>query len=267
MRAERDLFLRRGWVAFGHDPAVAAWAAAAAPVAAAVAADPALHPRDLRCGGTWFVGVNALPNGPDGGGGPLPPLAGAPLRFIREALGHEAVVWDRAQVSVMHPGYPRHGAEETASAFAYRRDRDAAHVDGVLREGPARRRFFAETHRFILGLPLSDPAPGAAPMVVWEGSHHVMRAAFAAAFAGVPPQDWPMVDVTEAYQAARRRCFETLPRVELTARPGEAYLVHRLALHGVAPWTAPADAPSRTIAYFRPPPGPDAAPDWLVQAP
>jgi hypothetical protein len=38
------------------------------------------------------------------------------------------------------------------------------------------------------------------------------------------------------------------------AQPGEAVLVHRLALHGVAPWQKGATAPpeGRMIAYFRP---------------
>ena len=58
-----------GWRRIGPDPAIAAWAAAARPVAeAAVAASP----EPWRCGGTWFVGVDALPNGPDGRMGDAP---------------------------------------------------------------------------------------------------------------------------------------------------------------------------------------------------
>jgi hypothetical protein len=124
-----------------------------------------------------------------------------------------------------------------------------------------------ETHLFILGLPLTPAAEGASPMVVWEGSHEVMRAALAGALAGVAPQDRATADVTDAYGAARRRCFETLRRVEIPAQPGEAYLVHRLALHGVAPWRAPAGAGPRSIAYFRPPPPPALGPDWALRAP
>jgi hypothetical protein len=104
-------------------------------------------------------------------------------------------------------------------------------------------------------------------MVVWEGSHEVMRAAFAEAFAGAPPQDWPQIDITDRYHAARRACFDALPRLELTADVGESYLVHRLALHGVAPWRGPEDAPPRVVAYFRPAPEPAAAPDWALAAP
>lgn len=266
MSAELEQYRREGWVRFAPDPVLAAWARAAAPVAAGIAADPALHARDLRCGETWFVGANALPNGPDGAGEGIPPLAGAAVDFVTGALGLSRFGWDRAQVSVIHPGYPRHGAEETEAAFRWRRDRDGAHVDGIMRQGPDRRRHVAETHLFVLGVPLSDPAPGASAMVVWPGSHAVMRAAFATALAGVDPADWRRVDVTDAYQAARRRCLETLPRLELPARTGEAYLIHRLAVHGVAPWTAGPDAQSRPVAYFRPAPPPGMAGDWWLSS-
>ena len=100
-------------------------------------------------------------------------------------------------------------------------------------------------------MPLTDTPPDAAPLVVWEGSHHLMRAAFARVFAGVDPARWGDIDVTDAYQSARREVFATCRRVAVHARPGEAYVIHRLALHGVAPWAAP-DGPPRIIAYFRP---------------
>jgi len=62
------------------------------------------------------------------------------------------------------------------------------------------------------------------------------------------------VDITEVYQATRREIFETCRRIELPAKPGEAYLLHRHCLHGVAPWgaTATASPDGRMIAYFRP---------------
>jgi hypothetical protein len=265
--AVRAALAARGWARLPHDPDLADWAAAARPLALALAADPALHARDLRCGGTWFAGVNVFPNDADGAAPGAPPLPARLLGLLRGPLGLGRAPLDRAQISVVHPGYPRHGPEESAAAFRFRRDRDAAHVDGVLREGPERRRFFAEHHLFVLGLPLTEPAPGAAPMVVWEGSHEDMRAAFAAALAGVAPQDWARRDVTEAYVAARARVFAERRRVAVTARPGEAYLVHRLALHGVAPWTAPADAPARAVAYFRPAAPADAPPGWPLAAP
>lgn len=249
-------FLRRGWRRFPVEPAVADWAAHVAPLAASLAADPGLRARWLRCGGTWFAGVGVLPNAGDGsvpmaGAGPL---AGAAVAFIARALGFPAPAWEAAQVSVTWPGYPRPGAQESAAAARFRRQRDAAHVDGLLPRGPARRRIPGEQHAFLLGLPLTAAGPGAAPFVVWDGSHAVIRAALAEALAPHPPAHWAETDVTDAYHAARARVFATCPRVELPARPGEALLVHRLALHGTAPWAQDAPGPpgGRAIAWFRP---------------
>lgn len=233
-----------GWTTFAFDAATFAWSQAAERAGRAALADPALA-HWHQCEGTWFVGVDALPNDAGGAVGGVA-LAGpaidalAPLPRLHPA-----------QVSVVFPGYPRPRAGESAAAFRYRQTRDAAHVDGIIAEGPARRRHLREPHAWILGLPLSDSPAGAAPLVVWEGSHHIMREAFARAFDGVAPEHWGDVDVTGIYQDARRRVFETCRRVPVHARPGEAYVIHRLALHGVAPWSAP-DGPGRMIAYFRP---------------
>jgi hypothetical protein len=61
------------------------------------------------------------------------------------------------------------------------------------------------------------------------------------------------VDVTEAYIAARRAVFDTCEAVEVPLRVGQAVLVDRFALHGVAPWRSGDTAPpeGRMIAYFR----------------
>lgn len=257
-----DDFHRRGWVKFPFDPGLAAWAAHADEAAKRKEAAP--EPEWLRCGGTWYVGVNALEND---GEGRLPGgsrLAGAAIDAARRLAGRD-FAFDRAQASVCYAGYPRHGAEESEAAFGYRLRRDAAHVDGFLRIMPGRRRMLKERHAFILGLPLNAAAAGAAPFVIWEGSHEIMRDAFRAAFGAAPPSEWSDIDVTETYQAARRRCFDALKRVEIHAKPGEAYLVHRLALHGVAPWRADIGE-RRAIAYFRPDPGDDRS-DWWLEAP
>ena len=148
------------------------------------------------------------------------------------------------------PGYPRQGADEDDSAFRYRRDRDAAHVDGLHRIMPGRRRKLLERHAYILGIPLNDATDDAAPFVVWEGGHKIMKAAFAERFAGIPPDHWAEEDITDAYQAARREVFGACARVLIHAKVGEAFLVHRHALHGVAPW--PDGTGRRAIAYFRP---------------
>ena len=244
-----DDFLTRGWVRFPADDRIAAWARHAAPAGAAAAGDPA-HAQWMDCENTWYIGVDALPNDADGQLPGGPPLEGAPLDFIARHLGPVPPL-HKAQLSVVYPGYPRPRAGESEAAFRYRAKRDAAHVDGVKMFTEGRRRRVEEPHAWVLGLPLNDAEPEAAPLVVWEGSHEVMRRAFAAAFDGLPPQDWPQADVTEAYTAARKEVFETCKRVTVHARPGEAYLMHRLVLHGVAPW-AEAPAEGRMIAYFRP---------------
>nr|WP_249200366.1 hypothetical protein [Thetidibacter halocola] len=237
----------RGWIRLSGLAGLSDWTSAAHDAALKVVADPVLRDRWLECEGTWFVGVDALPTGPDGGIGgvalpdsllrllpPLPPL-------------------HPAQLSVVYPGYPRPRRGESAAGFAYRRDRCAAHVDGIIAEGEARRRFVTEPHGFVLGLPLNVADPGAAPLTVWEGSHSLIRNALAGACdAGQGALD--NIDVTEVYQAARRLCFKTCPRVALHAEPGEALLLHRHLLHGIAPWQDGAKAPpeGRMIAYFRP---------------
>lgn len=241
---------RRGWRLFPREAAVEAWVDHARPTALATLDDPR-HARWWRSGGTWFAGVNVLPNDARGRLAGGPPLAGAAVEAITRALGAPPD-WDPGQVSVCRPGYPVQEGESDA-AFRFRRDRDAAHVDGLVPEGPARRRVLAEPHAFLLGLPLTDCSGGASPFVVWDGSHIVMARALSQAL-GPDPALWPGRDVTAAYQAARRACFETCERVEIAASPGEAVLVHRLALHGMARWRDGAKAPpeGRAIAYFRP---------------
>jgi len=261
-----EAFFADGWTRFPHDPDIADWARRARPVADACIADPELRARWLRCGGTWFVGANALPNDAAGAvaAAGVPPLAGEPVRFIREVLELD-VAWDRAQVSACFPGYPQPSPAESATAFRFRLERDAAHVDGLARYDGRRRRL-GDLHGFILGLPLTDAPASAAPFVIWEGSHHIIRRALRERLADVPPEEWFGQDLTEAYVAARRECFETCRRVRVHARPGEAYLTHRLTLHGIAPWMADA-AGERIVAYFRPNPFPGAAPDWWLERP
>lgn len=256
-----DSFLADGFLRFPAAAASLAWAAHARPVAAAATADPA-HAHWLRCGGTWFVGVDALPNDASGRLAGGPPLAGAAIDFIRDGL-KLALPLHRAQVSVCYPGYPQPSAEESQQAYAFRRNRDAAHVDGLLAEGPEKRRYLKEPHAYILGITLTEQSPDAAPLTVWKGSHRIMQAMFAAAFAGRPPEQWRAVDVTDAYQAARREVFAKCERLTLPSAPGEAVLVHRHLVHGVAPWGEHATAApeGRMIAYLRP--EFPAIADWL----
>lgn len=242
----RGDFLRDGYVLFDAEPSVERWAAEALPLARAAMADPA-QAAQWVCAGTWFVGVDALDNDAQGRVGNIP-LTGACRDFADGLFG--ALPLHRAQVSVIREGYPHPRDGESAGAFAYRQKRDAAHVDGLLPIGPERKRMIKEPHAWVMGLPLNAAAEGASPMVLWRGSHHIMRAAFAEALSHYPPSDWAQTDLTEAYQAARRTVFERCARVALPAQPGQAYLLDRHLLHGVAPWNGPKGL--RAIAYFRP---------------
>lgn len=237
-----------GFVVFDPALTVAAWAEAALKAGREILAQGG----DLRHGKTWFVGVDALPNAPDGS------VSGLPLDGPFMAHVTAPDIWHQAQLSVVFPGYPQQDPDESDAAHRYRRNRDAAHVDGLLPEGPERRRHLREPHGFILGLPLN--ACYQSPLVVWPGSHTIMQAGFAKVFAGLPPEKWGDVDVTDAYQAARRKVFDHCPRVEVPAAPGQAVLLHRHLVHGVAPWGSGQGSDMRMIAYFRPQIAPA---DWL----
>jgi len=257
-----DRFAAAGFCRFAAEPAVLDWVRHALGPARAALRDPdfaGFH----QCGGTWFVGLEALPNDGEGRVGGSGPLAGAAVEFTRSAHGGWPEL-HRGQVSVVWPGYPKPRAGEGESAFRYRLKRDAAHVDGILAEGPDRRRRVREPHWWILGIALTEADQGASPLVAWEGSHRVMRERLGAAIAACDPSGWGDIDVTEVYQTARREVFESCARVELPLKVGEAVLLHRLCLHGIAPWAKGARAApeGRMIAYFRPEmPGGVAA--WL----
>ena len=76
-------------------------------------------------------------------------------------------------------------------------------------QGTERRRVIEEPHAYILGIPLNEAPVEAAPLVLWEGSHVIMRDALEKALQPHPEEMWDQVDVTEVYQAARREVFET----------------------------------------------------------
>lgn len=239
-----------GWQRLGPHPAIAAWAAAAREVALQTLATTT---EAWRCGGTWFVGVDALPNPADGS------IHGTP--FPWEALPLTPEPLHRAQLSVIRPGYPQPSPEESPAAFAYRQTRDAAHLDGLLPIGPDKRRMVKEPHAWILGLPLNETT--ASPLTVWEGSHEILRSALRQALKPHPRAIWGDIDITDTYQQARKQIFATCRRIELPARPGEATLLHRLTLHGVAAWKPTDKAPpeGRMIAYLRP--QLSSVSDWL----
>lgn len=252
----------RGWTVFAYDVAIEAWAEACAPVAERLSNDPE-HAHWWRCDGTWFAGVNVLPNDAHGGvRGEVPPLSGTALSFIKQSLGFEGVAFDAAQISTVTPGYPALGEEDTEASWRYRVKRCAAHVDGLERSMPDRRRKLSETHGFLLGIPLSNASAEQGAFVVWEGSHEIMRAAFRERFADAPPEEWRSLDITEAYTEARKHVFETCMPFEIAPGLGSAYVMHPLALHGVAPWRS-GEGPARAVAYFRPDPFGGDPQKWL----
>jgi hypothetical protein len=92
-------------------------------------------------------------------------------------------------------------------------------------------------------------------------THVALSEALVSAFAGIDPQHWPALDLTDLHHAARRTIFARCPRIEVTMKSGEIYIAHRLALHGMTPWRGESHAPGRTIVYFRTPFA--DTPDWL----
>lgn len=251
-------FSETGWCRFAWDERLADWAGCTLPYARQSVTDPVFADWH-RYGGTWFAGVNALPNDATGAVPGGDPLSGDAVDFIRRDLGlgdlGNGMPWDRAQISVCYPGYPQRMQGESNAVFEFRVKRDAAHVDGLLREGDERRRRLKEYHAFILGIPLVDFSADASPFCVWEGSHLIFGDWFRETFASLPIEQWEQVDITEGYHRTRKHVFETCRRVTIHAKPGEAYLAHRHILHGMAPWAdnASAGPDGRMIAYFRPP--------------
>lgn len=256
-------FDRNGWVKFPYDDAIAAWVDHVTLLALKTRNDPNQIARWLRAQGTWFVGVNAIENDGQGRVDGGPAVNGALRAFINTRFGWHDL--DRAQVSITYPGYPQPDPHETEAGFRYRRDRDAAHLDGLKPDLPGGGRCVDEAHAYVIGIPLNQTDDRASPLVVWEGSHQIMRKAMVTAFSDVPKDQMRRHDITRAYQSARREVFETCARITVHANPGEAYLLDRFTLHGVAPWKDGANAPpeGRMIAYFRPE-MPGGVQDWLT---
>lgn len=248
---ETSDFATKGWTLFPPEPKLRRWAEFAAPLARKRAADQSLHPQWLRAQGTWFVGADVLGNDRAGRLAGGPELAGDAVEFARAHLGGQLADWGPGQVSVCYPGYPQQADGESDAAFRFRRERDAAHLDGLKPVGTPVRRFFEEYHGFILGIPLNAVPEGASPFVIWEGSHRIIRDWLVSEFKAVPEEDWHKLDLTEAYKAKRREVFETCPRIEVTAPVGGAYLAHHLSIHGMAPWRA-GPHEGRYVSYFRP---------------
>ena len=231
----------QGFRLFDSDPRVLAWARAAADVAREVAQDEAMQLQWLRHQRTWFVGVDALPNAPDGS------IKEVPLIGPWDEVITPPERWHKAQISIVYEGYPKQHEAESDANHRFRITRYAAHVDGILLEQG--RRYLREPHEFILGVPLGYSA--ASPLVVWPGSHVIMGDAFRALIGDQNPNT---VDLTEGYKEARAEVFRQINPVKVPAVAGQSVLLHRHLLHGVAPWEEGDQAGSdgRMAAYFRP---------------
>ena len=56
------LFGKTGYIEFGYDEQIAKWAECAKKKSSRILANPAHLQKWLQCEGTWFVGVDVLPN-------------------------------------------------------------------------------------------------------------------------------------------------------------------------------------------------------------
>ena len=232
-----------GFAIYRHDPRVYVWAEKAFEIMHMISSKPPVQAANLRHGNTWFVGVDALPNTPDGAIGEVP-LMGAWSDDV------PALPLHRAQISIIYSGYPKQDAGESDANHRYRMNRSAAHVDGLLPVGPQKRRFAREYHAYILAIPLGKVA--AAPTVVWQGSQTIMQRALRKAIGNADPSE---VDITDAYQAAVREVFDRCPKLPLNITMGQAALLHPFLLHGTDRWNPEIDDPDgdgRMTAFFRP---------------
>jgi hypothetical protein len=244
-------FNELGWMIFDYDKDIYCWARTARKAIGSSFYEG--HRNDLRCGETWFAGVNFLSN--DGRGTYRGvPLSGTSINHICDRFGQCFEKWDQAQISICYPGYPKPSQDESAAIVNYRKNKFGAHVDGILPVGATRRRFAKEYYAFILGIPLSKFNKHAAPLIVWEKSHFIMQDFLSNYYSSFPKTDKEAVDITEVYQLARKKIFETCKKKAVWAKVGEAYLLNRLTLHGIRPWTSRgrAETCGRIIAYFRP---------------
>ena len=146
----------RGWQVFPAEPATIDWARSVS-----TEVSDALKTTERRHGATWAPGVDLLKNDASGAVAGGVALVGEALVAAQSLFG--PLPLHAAQISAVWPGYPKQDPEESDANHRYRRARDAAHIDGLLPEGPYRRRHLREPHAWILGIGLTDTP--AAPLV------------------------------------------------------------------------------------------------------
>ena len=243
-------FEYKGWIKFEFDHRVARWAKAANSKITLKLKNKEILKNNLTCQGTWFVGVDALDNDSDGALGKIS-LSG-PFKSLMKSF--ETSGLHSAQVSIIFEGYPKPRDQESESSFNFRLKRDAAHVDGLIADFPGGPRKLKEPHAFVLGIPINQAPKGASPIVVWEGSHHLISQALKRLFLNRDPGEWKDLDIREVYLQTRKTVFEKCKRRVLHANLGESYMIHRLCVHGISPWHSGVKnfPEGRKIAYFRP---------------
>ena len=253
MSFDWEAFYKFGWASIEQDISTLKWIDKARELSQKRINEGNFDPEQIRCDGTWFVGTNFLENDSSGTVSKVA-LGGVAVNSIYQQYGNYFNTWDHAQVSICYPGYPKQSNDETEAAFGYRRKRFGAHVDGILPVGRSRRRYAKEYHTFIYGIPLTNFNKFAAPIVVWEGSHLIMRRFLSSVLSHRSSEQWRYQDITQIYNEARKEVFSECKRKVLIVPVGGSYILHRLALHGIMPWEEN-DSPDnygRMIAYFRP---------------
>lgn len=246
----RTDYYQKGWCVFDYECAVQDWVDSTINEARAVVElDQNKH--WLRHGETWFAGVNVLNNDPQGAVPNGIQLDCRALDFIKRLNGKPTAL-DRGQISICYPGYPKPSSLESEVAYSYRLNRDAAHLDGVLKEGGER--FLKEYHDYILAIPMVEADQHASPFVLWSQSHSIVQARLRDALQNYPVETWADIPIQEVYQSLRKDIFKACERVEVHLKVGQVLLAHRLILHGTAPWrsNAAASKDGRMICFFRP---------------
>ena len=111
------LFGEKGYREFGYDEQVAKWAEFAKKKGNRILADPAQLQKWLQCEGTWFVGVDVLPN--DSRGDFINTQFPNVFKSFMSKINLKP--YHKAQLSVIFPGYPKPRIGDSEAAFEYRR--------------------------------------------------------------------------------------------------------------------------------------------------
>ena len=265
MEKHWENFKKKGWSFLTKGPRYSDWLEAALNNILNNFQVSSIDKNQLRSGQTWFVGMNFLKNTSDGSLGKIS-FDQVLLSQIEQKFGVSVDYWDRGQVSINWEGYPKKDIFETDLSYRYRLKYFASHVDGLIPVGVKKRRYLKEPHAFVLGLPVLNNFIHSAPLVVWEGSHLIIRSMFNSIFREVEDTELENIDVTDFYKDARRQIFSSCTPRRIFSTDFQPYILDRHLLHGVAPWISSKKSQTNTdwksvkldpldgriIIYFRP---------------